>query len=344
VQESRLEQMSNRYSHSMLALYRLCPLRFKLAYEARLTPLQPASRHDLDFGNAWDAGLTAWYTDGDSSKALDAFATTYPKDKYPSVLPFNSPGKTFENGLKGLASDITRWQDVDIHWTVLQVQERDTNDANDRILKLDLVVRDDRDGMVYGVDNKTTGGYLDSKYWSRYEPNSQIRMYADRLNERYGDCGGFIVNAASFRHRSKAYTPRTGPDKGIQQPAGDWHTFARMTFNPNRNAIGLERESFDYWVSRIESDRASGHWGYNDQSCHAYGRECEFYTLCNAGYSWPQDEELVLNYYRQQCPRILDAGRCQLGLDHDGDCDPTITQAPTPDFEIDDDAIEEAVV
>lgn len=315
---------SSRYSHSMLALYRLCPLRYRLHYEDCLEPLQPPSRHDLDFGSAWDAGLTAWYRDGSGAKALDAFASAYPKARYPTVLPVNSQGKTFDNGLQGLADYITRWAEEDAHWTVLHLQERQTNDANDRTLKLDMIIRDDRYGQVFGVDSKTTGSYLDGKYWTRYEPNSQVRMYTDHINEKFGDCGGFIINAASFKHRSKAYTPRSGPDKGVQQPAGDWHSFARMTFNPNRDALQQERDSAAYWVSRIESDQASGTWGYNDQSCHAYGRECEYYQLCSNGYSWPRDEELIRNYYRQQCPRVLDAGRCQLNLNHGGDCDPIV--------------------
>lgn len=342
--DSTVVQMptQRRYSHSALALYRLCPLRYALHYESHLAPLQPPSRHDLDFGNAWDAGLTAWYRDGNASKALDAFAAAYPQNKYPSVLPLFSQGKTFDNGLKGLAAYITRWQEEDAHWTVLSLQEKDTNDANDRILKMDMVVRDDRDGQVYGIDNKSTASYLDNKYWARYEPNSQVRMYADRLNERYGDCGGFIINAASFKHRSKAYTPRQGPDKGVQQPAGDWHSFARMTFNPTANALGLERDSAAYWVSRIEADRESGQWGYNDQSCHAYGRECEFYQLCSVGYSWPQDEELVLNYYRQQCPKILTEGKCQLDFNHEGDHDPTMPTVAESVVELDEE-MEDAI-
>jgi hypothetical protein len=331
-----------RYSHSSLSVYRLCPLKFFYHYVAHLEPLQPPSRHDLDFGNAWDAGLTAWYRDGKGDKALDAFAAAYPANKYPAVLPPNSQGKTFENGLKGLAAYITRWAEEDAHWTVLHLQEKHINEAGDRTLKLDMIVRDDRDGQVYGIDSKTTSSYLDNKYWSRYEPNSQVRMYADHIQERFGDCGGFIINAASFKHRSKAYTPRTGPDKGVQLPAGDWHSFARMTFNPNRNALQLERDSSAYWVSRIEADQASGSWGYNDQSCHAYGRECEYYKLCSAGYSWPQDEELVLSYYRQQCPKVLNEGRCQLALNHEGDHDPTMPVEA--DFTVEEEEIEDAIV
>ncbi len=339
-----IEIKGRQYSHSSLSLYRLCPLRYKLRYIDHLEPIQSSGRHDLDFGAAWHAGLAAWYTTGNAGTALDCFAAAYPANQYPSVLPVNSQGKTYENGLRGLAAYIERWQEDDKHWTVLSVEERETDDANDRVLKLDMVVRDDRDGQVYGVDHKASGGYLDARFWQRFEPNSQVRMYTDRLTERYGHCGGFIINAASFKHRSRAYTPRTGPDKGVQLPAGDWHSFARMTYNPNTNALQLERESSAYWVSRIESDRESGVWGYNDQSCHAYGRECEYYSLCSVGYSWPQDEELILNHYRQQCPRVLTEDRCQLDLEHEGECDPTRPEIVEQDCEVETDGDIEASV
>lgn len=336
-------EKTRRYSHSMVALYRACPLRFKLRYEDKLLPIQPDNRHDQDFGNAWDAGLTTWYRDGDASAALDAFAAAYPRDSYPSILPVNSQGKTFDNGLTALAAYITRWADEDAHWTVLHVNEKMVNEAGDRTLKLDMIVRDDRDGLTYGIDTKTTASYLDARYWSRYEPNSQVRMYVDLINEKFGHCGGFIINAASFKHRSRAYTPRAGPDKGTQLPAGDWFNFARMTFNPNANVIGLERDNVNYWVTRIESDQLSGNWGYNDQSCHQYGRECEYYKICSSGWSWPEDGELILNDYRQCCPRVLDKGRCQLGLGHDGECDPSVPVVTESDFIVDEDEVENAI-
>lgn len=684
------------YSHSQLSTYRACPLKYALKYEHKLVSLQPESRHDADYGAAWDAGLTAWYKDGDSSRALDAFAAAYPRSCYPSTLPVNSQGKTFDNGLQGLADYITRWQEEDAHWTVLHVQEKIVSQDGERTLKLDMVIRDDRDGQVYGVDTKaqplwsklltpngwvsmgrayvgmplfgrdgnthevvgiypqgmkacyqisfsdgskvhcssdhlwvvsmqfhdkeitltldeivkrmskkravkrkegdkrsasysykyrvplndpiewperdlqinpyllgvllgdgclcvntpqvsigdldrdatlanlkecipsyielrkcrsanfswnltdvasvgkggrrpnrlmsalaglelrgrrsgdkfippsylqssvsqrlhllqglldtdgccsdghiyfdstspqlatdvvalvrslggyaqsrkvkhpegrvdsnrvsirplnnacmfrlerkqrkvrplsrkegkyivkvemvgianmqcirtsapdglyitddftvthnTTASYLDGKYWSRYEPNSQVRIYTDHVNDVYGHCGGFIINAASFKHRSRAYTPRTGPDKGTQLPAGDWHSFARMTFNPNANAIRLERDSFNYWVGRIEADKVTNVWGYNDQSCHQYGRECEYYQLCSAGYSWPRDEELVLGNYRQCCPKVLEDGRCQLDWGHGGEHDATLPIVE--DYMVEPEDIENAV-
>lgn len=330
------------YSHSALSLYRLCPLRFSLHYIHKLVPLQPPARHDLDFGAAWDAGLNALYADGGNLRlAQEAFTEAYPSASYPNPLPIRSQGKSFFNGLTALSSYCKRWHEEDSNWEVLEVQRRQKGDGYD--LKLDLIIRDKRDGEVYGVDNKTTASYLDNEYWKRFQPSSQVRTYADYLKKRFGHCGGFIINVTTFKHRSRAYTPRQGPQKGEQLPAGDWFDFARMVFNPNAECLRLERESSAYWQMRIEADKAYGQWGYNDQSCHAFGRECEFYKLCEAGYSFPADEELVLSYYRQQCPKVLDAGRCQLRWKHEGECDPTI--AMQRDFEIitEEDEFEDAI-
>lgn len=322
------------YSHSMLSLYRLCPLRFKFRYQDKLVPRQIGGSHDLDFGNAWHAGVAALFRpDGGLRKALEAFSVAYPESDYPAVLPARSQGKTFSNGLNALRGYVARWREDDAYHKVLHVEERsEHDDGTGKILKLDRITEDQRDGQIYGWDTKTTGSYLDNNYWLRFEPDSQIRTYTDHIKQRFGHCGGFYIDAANFKHRTKAYTPRQGPDKGIQQPAGDWFSFARMCFNPNSECLALERDNFSYWITRIEADRATNSWGYSDQSCHAYGRECEYLKLCSAGYTWPEDEELVLNYYRQVCPKVLDQGRCQLDLGHEGEHDPN--PPVTEDYEI----------
>jgi hypothetical protein len=338
--------MSHRYSYSQLQTYIACPLKYKYRYIDQLVPLAGESNHDLRFGRAIDAALNAYYGGRRFVEAAQAaFAISYPHDEYPAILPLWSQGKTFQNGLSGIAAYAEHWQEDDQHWEVIAVQSSERNEEDvdsDRLVRIDLVIRDRRDGLVYGVDHKATGKYLDKDFNAKFDPHSQIRQYVDRLQRKYGQVGGFYINALSFKHRSKAYTPRQGPDKGIQLPAGDWYAFKRLVFNPNAEAISAERGNFDGWVAKIESDRASGQWGYNTEHCVRGPFICEYHQICSAGYQWPRDAELITNYYRQQCIRLASNGeRCQLEPEHEGGHDST--KHVQPDFQIEmGDEIEEA--
>jgi len=337
--------MTVRYSNSSIANYIGCPLKYFLGDDQGLAPLAPQSAHDARFGTAWHAAMQTYYTALDASASFDeavvdaqaAFADAYPESAYPAILPARSQGKTFVNGIAAIAAYADRWREEDSHFTILYVEQleaaADTPDI-DRVLRLDLVYRDDRDDMIYGRDFKTTGGYIDNYYWGRYEPNSQIRQYAAHLTEKYAaqgeGIGGFVIDATGFKHRSKAVTPRKGPNKGVYQPAGDWHDFGRMTFNPNANALELEAGNVAYWIGRIEADRAAGVWGYNTNHCRAYGELCQYYWACKNGYAWPGDEELLLTQFRQVCREVIDGDlRCQLDRGHDGPHDST--PPPPPD-------------
>jgi hypothetical protein len=339
----------HRYSYSQLQTYIACPLKYAHRYVNQLMPLSGDDQeHDLRYGRAIDAALNAYYKHGCCiEEAQEAFTTNYPESEYPAILPLWSQGKTFNNGLIALAAYAEHWQDDDQYWEVIGVQssQRSEEDSDsDRLVRIDLVIRDRRDGLIYGVDHKATGKYLDKDFNAKFDPHSQIRQYVDRLQRKYGQVGGFYINALSFKHRSKAYTPRQGPDKGIQLPAGDWYSFKRLVFNPNAEAINAERDNFDGWVSKIESDRASGHWAYNTEHCIRGPFICEYHQICSAGYQWPRDAELIINYYRQQCIRLASNGeRCQLEPEHEGEHDST--KQAQPDFEISlaEDEIEEAL-
>lgn len=341
--EEREKEVNRPYSHSQLQMYRACGLKYKFHYVDQLVSLQPGSRHDLDFGKAWAEAMKSLRLEGSVYLAQAAFAAAYDPQSYPNPLPVWSQGKSFQNGMNAIAAYPTHWQEEEQYWEILSVEElKEAASSDEWVLRLDLIVRDSRDNQVYGVDDKTTGKYLDQKYWMSFDPDSQIRFYTDYIVRRYGHCGGFYINAASFKHRSKAVTPRSGPDKGRQLPAGDWFSFARMLFNPNENALQLERDNMTYWTERIQQDRKSGNWGYNDQQCYRGGIECEYLKICSAGYQWPQDKELLLSYYRQQCLEVLQEGRCVLDAGHDGDHLPTLP--PEADFVIEtDEEVEEAV-
>ena len=219
----------------------------------------------------------------------------------------------------------------------VQSDEEAEDVESDRLVRIDLVTRDRRDGLVYGWDHKSTGKYLDKDFNAKFDPHSQIRQYVDRLQRKYGEVGGFYINALSFRHRTKAYTPRSGPDKGVQLPAGDWYAFKRLVFNPNADAVKAERNNFDSWVRKIESDRESGHWAYNTDQCVRGPLVCEYHQICSAGYQWPRDSDLITNYYRQRCIRLAKNGeRCWLEPEHEGEHDSTRPVVGEPEVDLSD--------
>lgn len=334
-----------RYSYSQIATYQSCPLLYKFRYVDHLAVIGE-SEHDLRFGKAWDCALNVHYSGSDVREAMKAFSDSYPREEYPTVLPYWSNGKSFQSGLDGIFEYAEKYEEEDRNWEVVSVQSRDKTEGDDgesRTVVLDLVIRDRRDGLIYGCDTKATGKYLNSDYWLQFDPHSQIRQYVDHLQRKYGECGGFYINAASFRNRSKAYTPRKGPDKGVQLPAGDWREFRRMVFNPNSEAVQAERDNFSGWVRKIEADRESGTWGYNTNYCKRGPIICPFHKICSSGWSWPRDAQLIEAHYQQRCWLIVGGERCWLGPGHEGECDPTRPVIAESEVQFDDE-IEEAEV
>lgn len=339
-----------RHSNSALDLYRSCPLKFSYHYVHRLESRVAVSAHDLEYGKAMHDALAVLYSPaGTVKKAQEAFAASYPENEYPSELPAWSQGKSFKAGIATIAAYARRWVDDDQFWDVLEIEALEDTSAESettRVVRLDLIVRDKRDGEIYGVDHKVTGKYLHD-YWKQFEPHSQIRSYADHIKKKYGHCGGFYINALSLRHRGRAYTPRKGPNKGEQLPAGDWQDFGRICFNPNEECLQLERQNIAYWVHRIEQDITLGMFGYNTQECHRSGVECEYWKICSAGWTWPVDEPLIEQHYRRVCGELMDDGdrRCQLDARHEGKHNSERVRMKATDFEVaEDEEVEDAEV
>lgn len=335
-----------RYSYSQISTYASCPTLFKFRYQDHLQA-HGESEHDLRFGKAWDSAMNVLYLpERLISRARSAFSISYPESEYPIALPYWSSGKSFQSGLDGITEYAEKYEDEDRNWQVISIQSRDkteTDDGDSRTVVLDLVVRDRRDGLIYGVDNKSTGKYLNSDYWLQFDPHSQIRQYVDHLQRKYGECGGFYINAAGFMHRKKTTTPWRGPNKGITLPAGDWRDFKRMVFNPNQEAVQAERNNFSSWVRKIEADRESGQWGYNTNYCKRGPIICPYHKICSSGWTWPKDAQLIEAHYQQRCPLIIQGERCWLQPEHEGECDPTRSVVQDGEVEFDDE-IEEAQV
>lgn len=303
------------YSNSELQTYKDCCLKWRFQWDLALRSIDgESSEHHLRFGAAFHAGLEQLYRGNGLIAARDAFV-----EGYPTQLDVNDRAKTQANGVRTLVDYANRWRDEDRRYRVIAIETRSDDPWS---VKPDLIVENIEQGGVYLMDHKTTGSYLDYKYWGQFEPNSQVTHYLDYAQSKYGPIEGFIINAISFRFLLKA--SKNGP-------AGFWNNFERQTFNRRPAQLDYERVSRQLWIEDLERSVEVGFYRTNTSSCY----NCSFRTICAPGWTWEEDRELILLNYRQVCNRLIEGGGanewCVLDSNHDGNCSVT---RPTEDVEV----------
>ena len=314
-------ELDSRFSHSRLADLKACGLRYYLKHVIGLRKHEEGvDQHHLRYGSAMHEALAVLYaanyaSDHDYNRArlLDLVKQTF-LEAYPTQLDPADQAKTQANGLMMLDWYVKHWATEDAKWRVISVEKPHDTDAWS--LRLDLVIESLEYGGIYGVDHKITKKYLNYDFWNGFEPNSQVTTYIAHVKEQYGECSGFFINAISMGYRQRAY-------KG--EPAGFYAKFERQMFNRNREQLIQERESTERWVElaakaqkRVNAGlSAISAYGFNTDAC----RFCEFRPVCAAGWTWPEDQELIELQYRRACLTIIEgAGRCQLDSGHEGQC------------------------
>lgn len=308
-----------RYSNSYINSFTQCPLRCRYKHDLHLRPADDAtSEHHLTFGRAGHKAFESLYTEGDAAKAKEIFRHFYPVQIDP-----NDFAKTADNACFTIDMYVKTY-DWDKQWKVLAIEEMDHTEDNYTV-KLDLVVEDTRNGDILGVDHKFTGSYLDYKFFSKFNPNSQVTQYFRYIKEKYGHCDGFVINAVGMKYRQRAY-------KG--ESAGFWCAFERQVMNRTPQQIEQEQQSKDYWIERIEHAKQSGIWGMNTSQCFL----CEYQAACAAGWDWEHDSELIKTLFKQVCDKWIpeQQSHCLLELGHEDDHDGSIkAMAQTMEFEVD---------
>lgn len=301
--------MTNAYSNSQLQSYKACPLQWRFHWDLHLRRMDDElSDHHLRYGAAIHEGLAVHYSGGTLRKAQDAFLAAYPKQLDP-----NDKAKTRQNGITALAEYAKRWTQEDKVWKVVAIEERSDDPWS---VKPDIVLEHLEQGGIWLMDHKTTGQYLNYRYWERFQPNSQITHYLDYAQSKYGPIEGFIINAISLRFREKKYK---------DEPAGFWCAFERQVFNRNPSQLEYERMSRADWIADLERSRANGFWRTNTDSCF----RCQYRGICAPGWTWEEDRDLIEIQYRQVCDALLDHDyHCVLDLGHEGECAATIEESP----------------
>lgn len=304
------------YSNSELQSYKACPLQWRFYWDLKLRAIEAESgEHHLRFGNAFHKGLEQLYRGGSFAAAKEAFLTAYPRQ-----LDANDRAKTRDTGVVALAEYVKRWKDEDRQWRVLEIEERSDVPWS---VRPDIVLQNIEHGDIYMMDNKTTGQYLNYRYWERFQPNSQITHFLDYGQSKYGEIEGFIVNAIGFRYRERRYK---------DEPAGFWAAFERQTFNRKREQLQFERESRAAWIEDVERSRAANFYRTNTDACW----RCQFKPICAAGWEWESDRELIELQFQQVCDARwgTDGSRCVLRVGHSGECSTEPLPVEGVEFEI----------
>ena len=326
----------SRYSNSSINQYAMCPLSYRYKYLLKLHPIEAESAHHLVFGRAGHEALRVLYTENDLDAAKAALRAHYPVQLDP-----DDRAKTADNGCLVLDGYVRQY-DWDKNWEVLACEDMDaTEDAH--VVKLDLVVRDTNTGSILGVDHKWTKSLLNYKYWSKYDPNSQVTQYIRYIKEKYGHCDGFIVNAISLQwlnEKDKAgrwngkYYDVNDPERLVwshrevryvkyykKDMCAAWGLkveFERQMLQRTEQQISQDNQSRLYWIKSIEQAKEQDGWAMNTQQCFL----CQYQMACGAGWDWEHDSSLILNHYRQVCDKWIpeEEMHCTQDLGHEGGC------------------------
>lgn len=271
--------------NTQVLCYRNCPTQFYFRFVLGLEKIKEDEvEHDKNFGKAIHTGLKLWNQGNSEEKCLEAF-----KKDYPSQLNPEDQAKTQENGVKLLSKYFQRYKSDREKYEIVDVEKLIEFNVGQHLFcaKLDTKVRDKKYDQMYSLEHKTTKKNLDYKYWSIYEPNSQLCSQTSAIKSQDGECAGVIVDAMSFGFRKNKYK---------DQPAGFHMDFGRMEFNLNQAQLDQWKRSTEKTLDDIQSDLESNKWAMNTDAC----RFCSFRSICQAAWSWEEDQELILLTYQQK--------------------------------------------
>ena len=251
--------------HSERGSYNSCPYRFFLEKQGLRRVASSPRSDDRTFGIAIHASLKLHY-DGKEWPEIEAeYCKLYPSDKQ-----YKDKAKDYFSGLNTLRNYREYWSVQDKLWEIIGTEVSDKVNFNDEDheLHIDLLAKNKQTGEIWAWDHKTTDKALGKGFWKKYELDSQITRYTQFVIEKYGSCGGFIINGIQVGHRERMY-------KG--ELAGYYQKFDRQPFSRNKQQIKFWMESEKDWQAMIDYSQASGVWPKHLSSLCGY---CNYYELC----------------------------------------------------------------
>lgn len=252
--------------HSERGCFNSCPFKYYLEKikGLRRVAYSPLAE-DRTFGIALHEALDAHYRGKPLEECEAIFTAKYPADK-----EYKSMAKSHDSGIFTLRNYVEHWAKQDGLWEVIGTEVHDVMEFNDdeHGLHIDLLAKNKQTGEIWAWDHKTTEKQLGKGFWKKYELDAQVSRYTKYIKDKYGSCGGFIVNGIQVGHRQRAY-------KG--EPAGYYQKFDRQPFSRSEAQLRFWEESEREWEALIDVCKEASSWPKHLGSLCGW---CDFYELC----------------------------------------------------------------
>lgn len=251
--------------HSERGCFNNCPQKYKWQQDG-LRPLAMSyTAEDRNFGIAVHEGLKMFYDGKDWGDILKAYS-----DSYPEREEYKSKAKSFESGAVCLKNYMEYWSEQDKLWEVIgtEIEGKVSFNGDDHDLHIDLLARNKQTEEIWAWDHKTTDKALGKGFWAKYELDSQVTRYTKYVADKYGSCGGFIINGIQVGHRERMY-------KG--EPAGYYQKFERQPFSRSKRQIEFWERSEKEWMTLMQFAKEMNNYPKHLGSLCGY---CDYYALC----------------------------------------------------------------
>ena len=302
--------MSNKHlpvlTNSQMKMYRRCQKEAYLGYELGYRAVVEAEA--LRFGSLAHLGLEGWWLAAKSgADRLEAALLAMVGEADPFDLA------RAQEMLRGYHA---RWLDEPLEVIVVECEFRaplinPESNAPSRTFqlggKLDVIVRDLRDGRVYKAEHKTSSEDIGvgSSYWKRLTLDPQISTYYAGARELGFDVAGCIYDVLAkpgqrplkatpeesrkYTKDGRLYANQRAVDETPEEYAARLREAiaeAPDKFYQRGVVVRLESEerdaAFDRWqIARAyRESQLAGRWPRNPDSCVRWNRECCFFPVC----------------------------------------------------------------
>jgi CRISPR/Cas system-associated exonuclease Cas4 (RecB family) len=273
---------------SKIATFQKCPrlflFQYLLGWQSRYT------NHHLAFGSAFhEAQEVLWSAVPNVTVDVVKNAVARFEESFDELTNFDDSAfwkaKTRENGAVAIVEYAFRYKEDFKNYEVLLVEKSGqvpTSEEMDMIVvKIDTIVRDNRDGLVYVVEHKTAG----QRPVDIWDVRLQINAYYHALNACYGpkEVGGVIVDVAII------YKPGTPAGRKRIDLTGTSNGFERFLVVKDGLTMMDGLDTINEWITKIKTSYAMLEVTQDPhtfpkcgEACYSYGSRCAFYDICSS--------------------------------------------------------------